>query len=403
MSNAQATEQSERILKQLVNEGKPILGYVYPHTPLEIIMAHGLMPALLYANPTVMGSYEASLQTFACSFIRNMFSQRVNDQLPYVNGIVFPGNTCDSLQNLADIWHLRFPQDKVFRLTYPAGNQGEAAVQYFAEELRIFSNALEDAYGSPFSDATFRQAVDLVQQFRSAVQFLYAARLLQPSSVPYHRIAAFVREFHSAPLEMVVDELRATVNDVEHGLAEAGRIDSTKALQHALLERRLEDVSLPSDLPTPRIAIVGGMTEPQAIAELVNAISKVSSTAVVFDLLSFGFKTIFMPMPAFEGDPFETMARSVLGALLEPTQEGLPRRLDFLKDALTHLAIDGLIVCEQSFCDPDEFESPSLLTVASEVGVRTVRLPVDPEFSDRVRLEGRIQSFLETLTHGGAA
>jgi len=403
VSNAQATEQSERILKQLVDEGKPILGYVYPHTPLEIIMAHGLMPALLYANPTVMGSYEASLQTFACSFVRNMFSQRINDHLPYVSGIVFPGNTCDSLQNLADIWHLRFPQDKIFRLTYPAGNQGEAAVQYFAEELRIFSNTLEDAYGSPFSDATFRQAVDLVQQFRDAIQFLYAARLLQPSSVSYHRIAAFVREFHSAPLETVVDELRTTVIDVEHSLAEAGQVDSTKALQHALLERRIEDVSLPSDLPTPRIAIVGGMTEPQAISELVNAISKVSSTAVVFDLLSFGFKTIFTPMPEFEGNPFETMARSVLGALLEPTQEGLPKRISFLKDALTYLAIDGLIVCEQSFCDPDEFESPSLLAVASEVGVRTVRLPVDPEFSDRARLEGRIQSFLETLVHGGAA
>jgi benzoyl-CoA reductase/2-hydroxyglutaryl-CoA dehydratase subunit BcrC/BadD/HgdB len=403
VSNAQAIEQSERALKQLVDKGKPILGYVYPHTPLEIILAHDLMPALLYANPTVMGSYEASLQTFACSFVRNMFSQRVNDQLPYVSGIVFPGNTCDSLQNLADIWRLRYPQDKIFRLTYPAGNQGEAAVQYFAEELRIFSNSLEDAYGSPFSDAAFRQAVDLVQQFRNAVQYLYAARLLQPSSVPYHRIAAFVREFHSAPLEKVVEELRATVNDVEHSLAEADRVDSTKALQHALLERRLDDVSLPSDLPTPRIAIVGGMTEPQAIAELVNAVSKVSSTAVVFDVLSFGFKTIFTPMPAFEGDPFETMARSVLGALLEPTQEGLPKRLDFLKDALTHLAIDGLIVCEQSFCDPDEFESPSLLAVASEVGVQSVRLPVDPEFSDRARLEGRIQSFLETLAHGGAA
>ena len=108
-------------------------------------------------------------------------------------------------------------------------------------------------------------------------------------------------------------------------------------------------------------------------------------------------------MPAYEGDPFETMARSVLGALLEPTQEGLPKRLDFLKDALTHLAIDGLIVCEQSFCDPDEFESPSLAAVASKAGVRSVRLPVDPEFSDRARLEGRIQSFLETLAYRGAA
>jgi benzoyl-CoA reductase/2-hydroxyglutaryl-CoA dehydratase subunit BcrC/BadD/HgdB len=64
---------------------------------------------------------------------------------------------------------------------------------------------------------------------------------------------------------------------------------------------------------------------------------------------------------------------------------------------LTKLSIDGLIICEQSFCDPDQFEAPSLEAAASEVNVPSVRLPLDPEFSDRARLEVRIQSFLETL------
>jgi benzoyl-CoA reductase/2-hydroxyglutaryl-CoA dehydratase subunit BcrC/BadD/HgdB len=54
-------------------------------------------------------------------------------------------------------------------------------------------------------------------------------------------------------------------------------------------------------------------------------------------------------------------------------------------------------VCEQSFCDPDEFESPSLERAAEEVGVPTVKLPLDSELSDRARIEGRIQTFLETI------
>ena len=98
-----------------------------------------------------------------------------------------------------------------------------------------------------------------------------------------------------------------------------------------------------------------------------------------------------------EGEPFKESARSILGAHSEPTQEGLPKRVAFLKDVLAKLSIQGLIVCEQSFCDPDEFESPSLEKAAEEVRVPTVRLPLDSELSDRARIEGRIQTFLETI------
>jgi benzoyl-CoA reductase/2-hydroxyglutaryl-CoA dehydratase subunit BcrC/BadD/HgdB len=91
------------------------------------------------------------------------------------------------------------------------------------------------------------------------------------------------------------------------------------------------------------------------------------------------------------------MARALLNAPTEPTQEGLPNRLAFLEDMLRHLRIDGLVVCEQSFCDPDEFEAPSSAAVAAKVGIPTTRLQLDPELSDHARVEGKIHSFLETL------
>jgi benzoyl-CoA reductase/2-hydroxyglutaryl-CoA dehydratase subunit BcrC/BadD/HgdB len=139
------------------------------------------------------------------------------------------------------------------------------------------------------------------------------------------------------------------------------------------------------------------MTEPLAINSLFNATTKSREDVPVTDLLSFGFKTVFTPAVNLDGDPFTAMASSILNAPSEPTQEGLPKRLQFLKALISKLSIDGLVICEQSFCDPDQFEAPMLLKAAAEAGVPAVRLPIDPELSDRARLEGRIQSFLETL------
>jgi benzoyl-CoA reductase/2-hydroxyglutaryl-CoA dehydratase subunit BcrC/BadD/HgdB len=68
-----------------------------------------------------------------------------------------------------------------------------------------------------------------------------------------------------------------------------------------------------------------------------------------------------------------------------------------MKGLLKNLSIQGLIVCEQSFCDPDQFEAPSIEKAACELDVKSIRMPLDPEFSDRGRIETRIQSFLETL------
>ena len=70
--------------------------------------------------------------------------------------------------------------------------------------------------------------------------------------------------------------------------------------------------------------------------------------------------------------------------------------MSFLKDLVKALHIDGLLICEQSFCDPDQFEAPSIEKAASEAGIRTVRIPIDPELSDRARIEVKIQTFLES-------
>jgi benzoyl-CoA reductase/2-hydroxyglutaryl-CoA dehydratase subunit BcrC/BadD/HgdB len=400
LSYEDVVKNSEQRLGGLSTSGRTILGYVYPHIPLELFLAHGITPSLLWADPNVQGGFEGSLQTFACSLTRNLFSRRSMGGLSSFSGILLPSNTCDSLLNVGDVWRHRFPEDKLFRLTYPAARFDEDSVRFLAEELRILSESLKNVFGRPFSNDELLAAVALVNRFRDGAQTLYACRIVNPSLLPYSKVARLVRDFLTLPDTETVDQINESATAARKKLEEKGEFSKAKLLRGELLNGALSDAKIAAESEAPRIMVVGGMTEPLAIASLFNASGRFGEDVLVADLLSFGFKTVFTPPVNLDGDPFAAMSRSILNAPSEPTQEGLPERLEFLKLLLSKLSINGLVVCEQSFCDPDQFEAPSLLKVASEVGVPTVRLPIDPELSDRARLEGRIQSFLETLEGG---
>jgi benzoyl-CoA reductase/2-hydroxyglutaryl-CoA dehydratase subunit BcrC/BadD/HgdB len=371
------------------------MGYIYPHCPVEILTAHGLTPSLLKAVPETKGGFEASLQTFACSLTRNIFSQRQNNTLLPLAGILFPGNTCDSLQNVADVWRKRFPEDKVFRLTYPAIVGKEAAYAFLSEELRLLSDMLEMQYGREISNTKLSDAVSLWNDFRDTTQFAYAARILNPAVVSYRSLTKRARHFLSHPSLRNLDPLRNLVMNIESEM----NVEGVRRLQKGLLSDQLSGLDLRFEGSGPRLLVAGGMVEPTAISELLNLLQKSQKTDIVLDLLSYGFKTIFVPY-VHEKDPFRSTAKSILRSTLEPTQEGLSRRMELLKEYLLQLRIDGIVVCEQSFCDPDQFEAPSMIRVAKKLGVPVTRLPLDPELSDRSRIEGRLQTFVESIQGG---
>jgi benzoyl-CoA reductase/2-hydroxyglutaryl-CoA dehydratase subunit BcrC/BadD/HgdB len=390
-------EQSNQVLKALVDAGERVLGYIYPHPPHELIISHGLKPSLVRTDPAVVGAYEASLQTFACSLTRNLFSQRVNDSFPELAGILFSGNTCDALQNVGDVWQKRFPEDKVFRLTYPVGDVGESSVDFLAMEIKALSDNLASLYGNDFSESNFKTAALLLHEIRDVLQLMYCTRLLYPSFLSYNELSHFVGEFLTAPTQEVSERMRRKWEEASERFENDNQRHNVEQLRESLLNKNLSGFKVDIDTSSPRIVVIGGMIEPRTFAGLIKNVPGFTDTTLVLDMFSLGFKTVFTPPVNVEGEPFKESARSILGAHSEPTQEGLPKRVAFLKDVLAKLSIQGLIVCEQSFCDPDEFESPSLEKAAEEVRVPTVRLPLDSELSDRARIEGRIQTFLETI------
>ncbi len=392
--------ERHQIIQDQIAAERALIGYIYPHIPLELFLAHDLTPTLLWAEPKVTGAYEASLQTFCCAYSRNLFSQRAKEQLPPLKGIVFPGGTCDSLQNLGDVWRARFPEDAILRLTYPVATD-EAAKIYLTEELRELSKHLEVTLGTHFSMEKYQQAAAVIAEFRAAAQFITTARILRPSVYPYLDFAKLIRQFLTAPTFHKLQEIEEVATQLQGELRKEQLLPTAEALRYGLLTGQLPDQIDAQIKEAPRIMIIGGMVDPEGIAlhfENAKINADLEEIEITFDLLSFTFRTTFMKAPNLQGNPFLEMAQSLLTAPAEPTQEGLQKRLQFLEQVFDKLQITGLILCEQSFCDPDQFEVPDTLKLAEKKKIPTVRVPLDPEFSDRARLEGRLQSFLETLS-----
>ena len=401
LSYDQLVAARQQTLQSLNTRDSALIGYIYPHAPLELFFAHHITPVLLWADPQVTGAYEASLQTFCCAYSRNLFSQRAKERLPHLKALVFPGGTCDSLQNLGDVWRARFSEDTVLRITYPVARDGAAAT-FLARELQNFSQHLEAELGQKFSLDKYQEAIALVAEFRAAAQFITAARLLQPNSISYTEFTHLVRRFLTAPSPQSLQPLEHAATEVQSTLRAKQMLPLTEALRYGLLTGHLADLTFTPEPGGPRIMVVGGMVDPEGLAVLfenAKTAADMETAAITIDLLSFTFRTIFTPTPNLQGDPYLELATKILAAPSEPTQEGLQHRLDFVNAILSRFEIDGLIICEQSFCDPDQFEIPELEKLAEKVKIPVVRLPLDPEFSDQARIEGRIQSFLETLSN----
>jgi benzoyl-CoA reductase/2-hydroxyglutaryl-CoA dehydratase subunit BcrC/BadD/HgdB len=277
----------------------------------------------------------------------------------------------------------------------------DAAITFLAEELRNLSNHLEVTMGTRFAMEKYQEAVALIAEFRAAAQFITSARILQPSIYPYLEYTRLIRRFLTAPNAQNLQDIEAVATQLQAELRKNQLLPIAEALRYGLLTGQLpEQVSIQSK-DEPRVMLMGGMVDPEGIAlyfENAKNNADMEDVEIAFDLLSFTFRTIFTKAPNLQGNPYSEMAKSILTAPAEPTQEGLPTRLNFIDQVFSKLHMNGLILCQQSFCDPDQFEVPDTLKLAEKKKLLAVRVPLDPEFSDRARLEGRLQSFLETLT-----
>src|SRR5512135_3716599 len=84
--------------------GRKILGLQCARLPEELPHALGLQPWRLAVRRAPTRIAPSVLQTFSCTWVQSLLDQALSGDFAGLWGVVFAANTCDSLQNVPDIW-----------------------------------------------------------------------------------------------------------------------------------------------------------------------------------------------------------------------------------------------------------------------------------------------------------
>ncbi len=343
--------------------GHRAMGYFCTYVPEEIIHAAGFVPLRIRSGTEPPSRADAHLQSYTCALCRSALDQALRDDLSFLQGVVFP-HTCDTLQSLADIWQMSFPDLYVETIVQPVHLCSPSTRPYLIAELQRFRRSLGEFIGQEISDRAISASIELYNEKRRLLARLYdfRDRLGAPEL-----FAASSAGFIMPPQEY-------------------------NQLLSELVEFMAEEESTPRE--GPRLILVGAILDDPAILTIVEELG----ARIVGDDLCTGSRYFAQPVEA-NGDPISALANRYLHRLpcpakYHPDHEPGEHLLKLVHEAHA----DGIIFVLQKFCDPHAFDYAMVKEKLDAAAVPHLRLEMEHSPApDQWRT--RLQAFLEIICH----
>ena len=353
--------------------GRRVAGHMCTYTPEELLHAAGMLPVRLLGWTDTTHRADGLIQTFACSLARAVLDLGLSGQLDFIDTMVF-SHTCDTIQNLADIWRLNLPGMEVITLSTPVDVGSPHAVRFYRSELARARGQLEKRVG-PISDGAIFEAIDLYATHRAEMRRLYAIRrehpgLISASAVQTVALASFVM-----PKDEHLDLLRRLVGELS----------------------RVKSKGPASSVP--RVFVAGAACQEP---ELLGVIEEADCVVVGDDLCTgergFSIERVDAAACADVADPLESIARMYLGR--RPCAAKHLSGHNYAKWLLKtsrDAGADGVVLLFTKFCDPWAFEYPGLRAEFDAAGVPLLLLEVEQHMPPTAQFETRVAAFAEIV------
>ena len=350
--------------------GGRVFGYFCTYFPEELLHAAGILPMRILGvkeNVTVADSHA---QPFICSLVRTSLDAAMKHRFDFLDGVVFP-HSCDSIQNLADIWKHHFPDQFSDVVVLPVWVDAPEAEDYLTEELGRFKLKLEEHLGEEISDDALAASIDAYNDSRSAHAELYAIRRENPGVISAGEIMDVIlssfrmrKEEHTELLRALLDELKTA--------ARAGGKTNGESIRVVLYGNACDHPDI--------MALFG---EPGAV--------------VVDDDLCTGSRYFLHAAPS-EGVPLRRIAQRYLMRVPCPSKhsDGFDRR-DYLVDMVRQGKADGVVMLILKFCDPHDFDYPDIAKRLTEENIPHLKIETEMQPTSIEQVKTRLEAFVEML------
>lgn len=353
-------------VKKAKAEGVPVVGYACLATPREIFDAAGILPYRLRGMSVSRTELaDAYLSRFNCGFCRSCLQLALDGSYGFFDGLL-ETNGCDHLRGMFENWQYAHPEEFFHYLRVPHLTD-EESTDWFAEELGLLKEALEDRFGVSISDADLSEAMDRQASIARKLRDIYESRWgdrIKVSGGEILQLMVLEGSMRPADFSALLDEFAAELEERQP------------------LEYRA------------RIFMGGSATDEVELLTELEALGGV----VVADSFCFGGR-IFRNGEEPEGAPLERLARRYLHNLMCPRMfDDYARRKAFIDGLISGSRADGAILFHNKFCDVHGVENVKLRMDLEKEGLPVLTLEKEYGASaDIGRLKTRVQAFLERL------
>lgn len=369
---AEQRKNSFLAVKQLKDQGVPVVGAYCTYFPQEIAMAMGAATVgLCSTSDETIAEAEKDLPKNLCPLIKSSYGFAKTDKCPffYFSDVVVGETTCDGKKKMYE--YMSEFKD-VFLMELP-NTQSEEALKLWKSEIIRFKEYLEKKFDVTITEDDIREAVKVNNAVKVSLKGLYELMRNDPAPITgqdlFKVLYGSTFKFDRKAIPAEVDAL---VEKIEKEYAEGKMLDKK-----------------------PRILIsgcpIGGATE-----KVIKAVEENGGVVVTYENCT-GAKSIDKLVDEENSDVYDALARRYLNigcSVMTPN----PNRLELLGRLIDEYKVDGVVEMTLQACHTYNVETLAIRRFVNEKkNIPYISVETDYSQADIGQLNTRIAAFLEML------
>ena len=369
---AEQRKNSFLSVKQLKDQGVPVVGAYCTNFPQEIAMAMGAATVgLCSTSDETIAEAEKELPKNLCPLIKSSYGFAKTDKCPffYFSDVVVGETTCDGKKKMYE-YMAEFKD--VFLMELP-NTQGEEALKLWKSEIIRFREYLEKKFDVTITEEDIREAVKINNAGRRSLKRLYEVMRNDPAPITGQDLfKVLYGSTFKFDRKVIPAEVDALVEKIEKEYAEGKMLDKK-----------------------PRILIsgcpIGGATE-----KVIKAVEENGGVVVTYENCT-GAKSIDKLVDEENPDVYDALARRYLDigcSVMTPN----PNRLELLGRLIDEYKVDGVVEMTLQACHTYNVETLAIRRFVNEKkGIPYINVETDYSQADIGQLNTRIAAFIEML------
>jgi benzoyl-CoA reductase subunit C len=366
-----------RLIKEGMNSGKKVCGWICMQVCEEIIEAGGMLPfRVLGDNTKDTAIGDAHLYSNNCPYTRSCMATALRGGYAMFDALI-AGNLCDHVRRFADEF-VRWVDDGKKRehfFFWVPFKQHEDAIIAYQGQLRKMKETVEKACGRLITNENLQEQIAVYNEMRSL--FMQIAEYRKAANPPilgseFMETILVAQQSPKAEFNKILKEL---VDELPNAPAKCGN--------------------------GPRIMLIGSELDDPG---LVRIIEKAGASVVADDLCTgngYFWNKVETSDDKSSGDPLYDLAKRYITGIVCPRMTPPYRKHDLIKYMIRTFKVDAIIYTVLKFCEPHVSHWKPVKGIAEEMGVPILWLERDYMGLEVGGAAGafktRVEAFMEQL------